>query len=340
MAKKIFKEKLKYGENPWQPGAMFVYTETDDPLAMQKFIRIEGTERSAINLLDTNRMVQNITHIVAGMEVNKIKDSSKVAVAVKHGNACGAAVGSDAAEVIKNLISGDPLAVFGGSMMVNFPINEELAELMITFKANGGRRILDNIVCPGFTKGAIELLKRKKDKCRFVVNKALAKLSKKSLDMSPNRKDIRGGYIIQPNFTYILDFDDPDLKIYGKISEAQKKDIILAWAIGTTSNSNTISIVKGFLLGNGVGQQDRVGAADLAIYRAKRSGHDLNGAVAYSDSFFPFTDGPETLMKAGIKVILTSSGSVADEKVIESCRAQNATLLMIPDVKARGFFGH
>ena len=83
------------------------------------------------------------------------------------------------------------------------------------------------------------------------------------------------------------------------------EDLILAWAVGCTSNSNTITLVKdGMLLGNGVGQQDRVGAAQLAIMRAGEK--DLNGAVAYSDSFFPFPDAPQILIDYGIKIIFST----------------------------------
>ena len=117
--------------------------------------------------------------------------------------------------------------------------------------------------------------------------------------------------------------------------------MMLAWAIGSTSNSNTLTLVKNNqLIGNGVGQQDRVGAAQLAITRAKRSGHDVAGAVAYSDSFFPFTDGPQTLIDAGTTAIFTSSGSVKDKATIDVCAKHGVALYMIPDQVGRGFFGH
>ena len=124
---------------------------------------------------------------------------------------------------------------------------------------------------------------------------------------------------------------------------------MLAWAIGSNANSNTITIVKdGKLIGNGVGQQDRVGAAKLAIMRADDasfalSGQErakLEGAVAYSDSFFPFSDGPEVLIDRGIKTIFATSGSVNDKEVIEFCKNRGVTLVMYPDKTARGFAWH
>ena len=126
--------------------------------------------------------------------------------------------------------------------------------------------------------------------------------------------------------------------------------MILASAIGATSNSNTITIVRdGRLVGNGVGQQDRVGAAKLAISRADDAAHsldeskneaDLAGSVCYSDSFFPFADGPKVLIDRGIKTIFATSGSVHDGEVIDFCKNAGATLVMFPDKIARGFAWH
>jgi phosphoribosylaminoimidazolecarboxamide formyltransferase/IMP cyclohydrolase len=126
-----------------------------------------------------------------------------------------------------------------------------------------------------------------------------------------------------------------------QLSDEQKKDIILAWAISSTSNSNTVTITKNnMLIGNGVGQQDRVSCCQLAIKRATDANHDTKGACAYSDSFFPFVDGVEVLSKAGIKTIFATSGSVRDEEVKKFCSDNGISLAMLPDKDARGFFGH
>jgi phosphoribosylaminoimidazolecarboxamide formyltransferase/IMP cyclohydrolase len=130
--------------------------------------------------------------------------------------------------------------------------------------------------------------------------------------------------------------------VYGDaLDEATRRDLILAWAIGATSNSNTVTIVRdGMLLGNGVGQQDRIGACHLAISRASDAGHDLSGAVAYSDSYFPFADGPLALARAGIRAILATSGSIRDSEVTAALQREGVTLVLLPDAKARGFYRH
>ena len=175
----------------------------------------------------------------------------------------------------------------------------------------------------------------------MMANPALAELSGASLNTTPLRIQVRGGYIMQPNYTFVLDVSKSEQYGVPVVSKLQKQDIVTAWAIGCMSNSNTITIVAdGTLLGNGVGQQDRVGAAQLALTRAHDAGHDVGGAVAWSDSFFPFPDGLEVLAAAGVGTIFASSGSKQDPAVIEAAERLNVALLMQPDGEVRGFAQH
>jgi phosphoribosylaminoimidazolecarboxamide formyltransferase/IMP cyclohydrolase len=325
--------ECKYGENAYQTPAALFSSETDDLLALDKFRVIEGTAASYNNWVEIDRQLQTITHIAAGYSINR-NIVPLIAVGTKHGNACGAAVGNSGIDVLQKMISGDPLAIFGGLVITNFVIGEEEANVL-------SGKMLDGITAPGFTEGAIEKLKRKGDKCRFIVNDSLLSLSVESLDVAPRFRYVRGGFIRQPNYTFVPNFKQNGFETFGTVSSQELEDMCLAWAIGATSNSNTITIVKNNkLLGNGTGQQDRVGAAGLAVSRARRSGHELFGAAAYSDSFFPFPDGPKVLLDAGITAILTSSGSRNDHETIKICAERNAGLLMIPDAVGRGFFGY
>lgn len=336
----------QYGENRWQtPAEMYrALGGTPDPLALDKFQLVAGQPLSYNNVCDIDRLLQTITHIAAGFEVNQtLFPRPYQADGVKHGNSCGAAVGSSALEVSEKMINGDLRAIMGGLIMTNFVVNEEYAETLLThMMRDGGRRLLDGIIAPQFTAGAIELLRRKKDKCRLVVNPALINLNRNTLDTAARFRYIRGGRLKQPNYTFVLNLEDERIeKIGPPINSQVENDLVLAWAVGSTSNSNTITLVKkSQLIGNGVGQQDRVGAAELALKRARDAGHDPADAVAYSDSFFPYTDGVEVLIKAGIKAILASSGSRGDEAVKEVCRKARVSLYLIPDKVGRGFFGH
>jgi len=145
----------------------------------------------------------------------------------------------------------------------------------------------------------------------------------------------------QPNYTFILDLADPAVKRHGKLTSAQERDLLLAWAVGSTSNSNTITLTRDAqLLGNGVGQQDRVGGCALAVTRARDAGHDTTAAAAYSDSFFPFPDAPQVLIDAGVDAVLCTTGSVRDELVLQTMLDAGVGVVQLPDRGARGFFGH
>ena len=340
-----------YGENVWQAPAALYQNGSGDPLALRNFTLVEGTTLSYNNWCDMDRLLQTLTHIAAALEANPVtrdaasaaSNGERIAVAVKHGNPCGAAYGEDAKKVLENVILGDPLAIMGGVVMTNFPIGASEAETLASFKMRGEeRRLLDAVIAPAFDGAAIELLRRKKDKCRFVANGALARVGADSLDVQPRIRYVRGGFLRQPNYTFVVNFESLMLKRHGPRATPEiELDLAFAWAIGSTSNSNTITIAKnGMLLGDGVGQQDRVGAAELALRRARRSGHEPTGAVAYSDSFFPFPDAPQVLIDAGICAILSTSGSVRDEDTIKLCEAKGVSLYLIPDKEGRGFFGH
>jgi phosphoribosylaminoimidazolecarboxamide formyltransferase/IMP cyclohydrolase len=351
--------KTKYGENPQQAAAAF-YADNridSDPLGIGQFEHVQGMERSFINITDIDRLLQTLTHIAAGLERNFNKVPF-IAVGVKHGNACGAAVADDQALAIQKMLKGDTRAIFGGVIMLNTVIDEKVAGTLLHYAMkDGSPRLLDGVIGSGVTPEALELLSR--NKLRVVINPALENLGEDSLDKSRRLRPVRAGTLEQPNYDFIIDFKAGYMKISGDLSEDQKKDMVLAWGIGSTSNSNTVTLVKdGQLIGNGVGQQDRVGAAQLALMRTTNDFPELSeeggqviikisldknklaGSIAYSDSFFPFPDGPELLAKAGIKAILTTSGSIGDESVINTLTGHGVTVAMMPDKQARGFYMH
>jgi phosphoribosylaminoimidazolecarboxamide formyltransferase/IMP cyclohydrolase len=356
--------ECKYGENGWQvPAGVYADSNINDELSPKQFTTVAGISPSYNNSADVDRLLQTMTHIAAAFNANPSPTLPlggeggsavpKIAVGVKHGNPCGAAISEDPAEAIKKMLEGDLRAIFGGLVMLNFEVDEILAEILLSHKIESGRRLLDGIIAASFTQAAIDMMKRKGDKCRFIVNNNLSKLNKNSLDTHSRFRYVRGGFLKQPNYNFILDLSVADVvaSFMGpsqpnksgnyNLSEAQKADVLLAWAVGSTSNSNTVTLVKdGMLIGNGVGQQDRVSCCQLAIKRATDAKHEINGATAYSDSFFPFTDGPQTLIDAGVKTIFATSGSVRDEEVKKLCLEKEVTLIMLPDKEARGFFGH
>ena len=373
------KKKIEcaYGENAYQkPASLYELARQDlaskDKLAVHNWQLVAGSPMSYNNICDLDRMMQTMTHIGAGFEKNFAKENKGVpcvAIGAKHGNACGAGVAKEELEAIDKMLQGDLRAIFGGSVMLNFPVDENMAEKLI-HKFSGEdhgvprRRLLDIVAAPSFSEEAIEILSRKKGKCRLLANLGILKAGLASLDSAKRFRCVRGGFMTQPNYTFVPEID-PSF-ILPLAGEEEIRNIILAWAIGCTSNSNTITIVKdGRLYGNGVGQQDRVGAAKLAIFRADEATifannnkivrqdlttklgertskleADLENAVAYSDSFFPFSDAPEVLINRGIKTIFSTSGSVNDEKILELCKEKGVNLILMPDAEARGFYQH
>lgn len=349
----------KYGENPQQtPAGLYADNRIAvDPLGIDQFEHVQGMERSYINMTDIDRLLQTVTHVAAGFQRN-FSEVPTIAVGVKHGNACGAAVGKNSVDAIQKMLLGDTRAIFGGVVMINGEIDKDVAEALMHYAMEGNRpRLLDGVIGSSVTKEALELLSR--NKLRVVVNPALANLDENSLDSSRRQRPVRGGALEQPNYDFIMDLSADYIQYHGEPAEQQKRDMILGWAVGATSNSNTITLVKnGHLIGNGVGQQDRVGAGQLALTRTTSAMPELEeqgdslilkvildkqkliGAAAYSDSFFPFPDGPELLAKAGIRAILTSSGSIGDEQVIETLRKYDVTIAMAPDKTTRGFYLH
>lgn len=353
-------EDLKYGENPWQPGsAIYADNRVDvDPLGHDQFVFVKGSVRTFTNFADADCLLQIATHIAAGFDRNFGK-VLPIALGMKHGNVCGAAVADTLVEAVQRMIDGDKRAIFGGFIMVTGTIDKSVADTLLHYGMEdaSAARMLDGIIGADVTDEALDILTRKK--LRIVINPALAKLDEKSLDASRRVRQIRGALLEQPNYTFVMDLKSKDIQQTGKVTEQQKRDMILAWAVGCVSNSNTITLVKnGKVIGNGVGQQDRVGAAQLALSRTttdmvefeKTNDHikmtitldrqKIAGAVAYSDSFFPFPDGPMVLAEAGITAILTTSGSVNDELVMKTLLEAGVITVTVPDALARGFAKH
>jgi len=333
----------KYGENGPQSAGLFKMTN-DNPLAIHNFIEIDDRPIGYNGYCDMDRMLHTLRRVATGLKQNfPGHDTPCISIAVKHGNPCGAAFGDISTDVIDDMVIGDMRAIFGGFVITNFEMDaREVESLLFTGTGESGKaRMLHGIAAPAFTQDAIELLEEESG-CFIVVNEALGTEAICSLSAEDRFRQVEGGFLIQDPYSYVIDFQG-NVTMNTELSDKQKTNQVFAWAIGSSSNSNTVTLVNGNkLIGNGVGQQDRVSCCQLAVKKAIDAGHreDIEGAVAYSDSFFPFTDGPEVLIEAEVKTIFTSSGSVKDEEVIAYCENAGITICMIPDKEGRGFWGH
>ncbi len=343
---------VRYGENPWQksPG-LFKTMSNNDPLAIHNFKIFEG-QLGYVNWIDVDRMLQTMTHIMAAYHKNNLwrdmglkeDEGPFVAIGVKHGNACGAAIASTSEEALQKMLDGNLISIFGGAVITNFPIRSKHADILRNYNSPNSKRLLDLIVAPFITNEAAEIIGRKDQACKMITNSELGNLGPDCLDKELLIRKIRGGFLVQQNYDFVIDLESNDIKQYGEVRIPFAEDrinLVLAWAICSTSNSNTIVLVKDqMLIGAGVGQKDRLECCKLAVEIAQEAGHVTVGALACSDSFFPFPDGPGRLINAGIKTIFSLSGSVKDQATIDLCEKTNIMLLMMPNKEGRMFFGH
>lgn len=326
-------------ENPWQGDAVLC-THNSHPLGLDTFVQRIGKELSYNNYTDIDRMVHTIRSICAPY-IRAGRDIPYVAIGVKHGNPCGVGVAADALTALSNMCEGYPDALFGGAIMCNFALDEGLAR----FLRDDMQVMLDVIVCPAIAEAVCNTLRRPHDNCRVLVHELLerAHFGANFPTQTSYTRHVHGGELRQSPYLFVLDFIHPELQVAGeRRSREIEDDLLLAWAIGSTSNSNTITVVRdGMLLANAVGQQSRVLAAKLAcLIRDQIEGRSFVDAVAYSDSYFPFPDGLEVLAKAGVSAVFASRGSVRDSHVFEAAYRLGVTLYTLPDTVCRGFFRH
>ncbi len=301
--------KLRYGENPHQEGIFFNDSDENDKLGLGTFKRLQGKEISYNNYLDLDAGLQTISFI----------GSDKPAcVILKHTNPCGAAVTENIEDAFqKAWFDGDPLAAFGGIIFMNRQVTGSLAEKMLADK-----KFFEVLAAPSYTKEALEIFAQK-PKLQLLENKSL---EKPFLTPYKELKKIRGGFLMQD--TDINQLTNANLTCVTKVKPTEKQiaDLLFAWKISQVSKSNCVIAVKdGALLSSGVGQQDRKRCCELCVSKATKP---LKGAVVATDGFFPFRDGPDILITAGIKAIIQPGGSIRDQETIDACNEAGVAMIM------------
>ncbi|MET9291210.1 bifunctional phosphoribosylaminoimidazolecarboxamide formyltransferase/IMP cyclohydrolase [Streptomyces sp. NPDC003077] len=294
------KNVLRYGENPHQSAAL--YTEGRGGLAEAE--QLHGKEMSYNNYTDTEAARR------------AAYDHAEPCVAIiKHANPCGIAVGSDVAEAHRKAHACDPLSAFGGVIAVNRPVSVAMAEQVAEV-------FTEVIVAPDYEDGAVEVLSRKKNirvlRCPEAPQ-ALAEF-----------RPIDGGGLAQVKDVLQAEGDNPEtwtLATGAPLSADELAELAFAWRACRAVKSNAILLAKdGATVGVGMGQVNRVDSARLAVQRAGEE--RARGSYAASDAFFPFPDGLEVLLEAGVKAVAQPGGSVRDEQVIEAAKAAGVTLYL------------
>lgn len=298
---------LRYGENPHQDAALYV-----DPLNTRGFADAEqlgGKPMSYNNYVDADAAWRAVWDF-----------APQIAVAVvKHNNPCGLAVGATVAEAHRKAHSCDPMSAYGGVIATNATVTLEMAE--------GVRPIFTEvIVAPDYEPEALALLQAKKKNLR-ILKVAEPPKSKRQF------RQIDGGLLMQSTDLIDAPGDTPDAwkLVAGEPADAATlKDLEFAWRAVRCVKSNAILIADDMAtVGIGMGQVNRVDSANLAVERANTLDDGRNrtkGAVAASDAFFPFADGAQILIDAGVKAIVQPGGSIRDEEVFEAARNANVTM--------------
>jgi phosphoribosylaminoimidazolecarboxamide formyltransferase/IMP cyclohydrolase len=293
---------LRYGENPHQPAALYVSPALAHA-GLAQAVQLGGKEMSYNNYVDAD---------AAWRSAN---DFSVPCVAIiKHANPCGIAVGADVAEAHRKANACDPLSAFGGVIAVNGPVTVELAQQIAPI-------FTEVVVAPAYEAGAVEVL---------TASKNLRVL--RAPEWTPSTAEwrhISGGVLSQAPDRIDADGDDPAnwrLATGDPASPELLADLVFAWRAVRSVKSNAILLASGGAsVGIGMGQVNRLDSARLAVSRA---GDRAAGSVCASDAFFPFADGPQILLDAGVKAIVQPGGSIRDDQTIEAAKAAGVTMYL------------
>jgi phosphoribosylaminoimidazolecarboxamide formyltransferase/IMP cyclohydrolase len=298
-------QDLRYGENPHQKAAL--YSDAKPAEATVAYAKqLHGKELSYINLLDADAALAAVKEL-----------TTTAACVVKHATPCGYATALTLPEAFRKAYEGDPLAAFGGIVALNKPVDLATAQAI-----TGIDRLLEVIVAPSFAPDALELVKTRWKNVRLLEVGPVASYDKSEFHLHK----IVGGFLVQDRD--LLGVDEAAWKVVSKRppSDLERADLRLAWLACKHLKSNAIALAKDeMMVGSGAGQQDRVNAARIAIVKA---GHRSQGAVAASDAFFPFPDGPRLLLDAGITAIIHPGGSVRDQETLEAVDQAGAAMVL------------
>ena len=295
---------LRYGENPHQRAAYYA----EDGARVHLLSRVEqlhGKELSLINLLDLSaaRLLLREFTLAA-------------CVIIKHANPCGVAVAATIDEAYERALASDPVSAFGMVCAVNRPISAALGDAL-------AQRFIDVLFAPDYDDAALAALGRK-EAIRLLRDRERRGLPRSERDY----KRVIGGLLVQDRDADIDDREgmrvacgDPDEKTWG--------DLVFAWRVCKHVGSNAIVIAKDLAtIGIGGGQTSRVDAVKLALDKAREHGHDVRGAVLASDAFFPFPDGPQAALDAGVTAIIQPGGAKRDDEVTAAVNAVGATMVL------------
>jgi phosphoribosylaminoimidazolecarboxamide formyltransferase/IMP cyclohydrolase len=296
--------ELAYGENPHQAGAYYREVGARRHLLSQ-VEQLGGKELSYNNLVDLEGARRVLREFVM-----------PAAVIVKHANPCGVAVAATIEEAWERALAADPVSAFGCVALLNRDVEGALG-------ARIAEHFVEVLMAPGFTDDAVEAL-RKKKALRILQDRERRAETPAERDY----KRVLGGMLVQERDSDIQDREEMQI-VVGEVTEQQWGDLLFAWRVCKHVSSNAIVIARDLqTIGVGAGQMSRVDSVRIAVEKAREHGHDLQGAVLASDAFFPFADGPQIALDAGIAALIQPGGSKRDAEVVGAVEAAGAAMVL------------
>ena len=293
---------LRYGENPHQAAALYT-SWTGGGVAGAE--QLHGKEMSYNNYVDAD---------AAWRAAHDHGDVPTVAI-IKHTNPCGIAVGADVAEAHRRAHATDPVSAFGGVIATNREVDAAVAGQVAEV-------FTEVVLAPSYSPEALEILTRRK-------NVRLLRLPGAAERGGVEMRPVSGGMLLQQRDAVDAPGDDPATWTPAtgeRVPDDVLADLLFAWRACRAVKSNAILLARdGAAVGIGMGQVNRVDSARLAVARA---GDRVRGSVAASDAFFPFPDGLEVLLEAGVRAVVQPGGSVRDEESVRSAAAAGVPMYL------------
>ena len=300
------KMDLCYGENPHQTAALYrtIPTLADNLTEAQQ---IQGKPLSFNNFLDSDCAYRTVWE---GQQI------IPACVIVKHATPCGAAQGKNQLMAYEKAYATDPLSAFGGIITFNSILEAKTAKKILA------TQFVEIIIAPDFAVDALSILKTK-------LNLRLLKVKPfENKKTTYSFRSISGGLLAQKADTTEIDLKTLTVVSQRQPSRQELQDLYFAWRIVKHVKSNAIVCAKNrATLGIGSGQTSRVFAVKIAVMKAQEAGLSLKNTVMASDAFFPFSDGIEIAIKAGISAIIQPGGSIRDEEVIEAANKTGIAMI-------------
>jgi phosphoribosylaminoimidazolecarboxamide formyltransferase/IMP cyclohydrolase len=295
---------LSYGENPHQRAAYYADARARTHL-LSMVSKLHGKELSFNNLLD----LDSGRRLLEEFEL-------PAAVIIKHNNPCGCAVASSIEEAFEKALAADPLSAFGGVMCFNRPIERGLAERLSSM-------FVEVVFAPSYEGDALEVLEQKPN-VRLLEDRERRRSGASEQDF----KRVRGGLLVQDRDLGSEIRDDMIAVTERKPTEAEWGELLFAWRIAKHVRSNAIVLARELAtVGVGAGQMSRVDSVKIAVDKAHQAERSLDGAVMASDAFFPFADGPQIAIDAGVGAIIQPGGSQRDPEVVAACDAADVAMV-------------